>query len=372
MAKESDRELAGRHLWQITATRDLLVVLGVALLLCLVYSLREVFMPLLVALVLAHVFNPVVTRLEKKWRWPRPATAGLLVIIFLLGFAGFLSWLGPLLLSQLVDLLARLPEYFRTLAAAYNIDPGSVLNQIEQSLSQIQFDLRQILSHVFKTSGQAFGFFTTVFSAAVYFMLSFALVLIYFFFFSWHFNTALQKFARYLPESRKHRIVEILSQMDQAIGQFFRGRLVIAFIMGVLLSAGWFLAGVPYWFFLGMVTGLLNVVPYLSIVTWPIAVLLKYVETLTAGGENPGVLSVLVWPSTVYIGVQLLESWVLTPWIQSGQTNLSAATIIIVVFIGGSLAGVWGMLFAIPVAACIKVLLNDLILPRLRRWAGEH
>ena len=50
--------------------------------------------------------------------------------------------------------------------------------------------------------------------------------------------------------------------MDQAIGQFFRGRLVIEFIMGVLLSAGWFLAGVPYWFFLGMVTGLLNVVPY--------------------------------------------------------------------------------------------------------------
>jgi predicted PurR-regulated permease PerM len=67
-----------------------------------------------------------------------------------------------------------------------------------------------------------------------------------------------------------------------------------------------------------------------------------------------------------------LESWVLTPWIQSGQTNMSAATILVVVFIGGALAGIWGLLFAIPIAACVKILVEEVAVPSLRRWAATH
>lgn len=143
--------------------------------------------------------------------------------------------------------------------------------------------------------------------------------------------------------------------------------------MGVLLSAGWFFAGVPYWFFLGMLTGLLNIVPYLSVISWPIAILLKYLDTLTnASGATPGLLAVVLWPSVVYVAVQFLEGWFLTPWIQSGQTNMSAVTIILVVIIGGVVAGVLGMLLAIPVAACIKIFFEEVVLPPLARWAATH
>jgi predicted PurR-regulated permease PerM len=160
--------------------------------------------------------------------------------------------------------------------------------------------------------------------------------------------------------------------MDEAVGQFFRGRLVIAIIMGILLSLGWFLTGVPYWFFLGMLTGLFNIVPYLSIVSWPVAILLKYAEAVSAADHEISLISILLWPSAVYLAVQLLEGWLLTPWIQSGQTNLSPATIIIVVFVGAALAGILGMLLAIPVAACAKILFKNLLLPRVRQWAREH
>jgi predicted PurR-regulated permease PerM len=83
-------------------------------------------------------------------------------------------------------------------------------------------------------------------------------------------------------------------------------------------------------------------------------------------------LAVVVWPSLVYGVVQFLDGWILTPWVQSGQTNMSAATVLIVVFIGGAAAGLWGMLFAIPVAACIKILVDEFVLPRLRGWAATH
>jgi predicted PurR-regulated permease PerM len=339
----------------------------------LLYELREIVVPLLIALVLAHVFNPVVTSLEENWRCPRPLTAALLLAIFVLGFIGLLAWLGPLLLAQVTDLARRLPEYLRTLAAAYEIDPGNLLNQLEQSLGQLQLKPQQILGQVYEATGRALGIVTTVFSVTSYLLLSVALILVYFFFFSWGFNSALDKLARFLPESRKERIVEILARMDAAIGQFFRGRLIIAMIMGVFLSAGWYFTAVPYWFFLGMLTGLLNVVPYLSIVSWPLVILLKYAETLTAGQGNPvDFFAIALWPSAVYIGVQILEGWLLTPWIQSGQTNLNAATILVVVIIGGALGGILGLLFAIPIAACVKIFFEEVFLPQARRWAADH
>jgi len=206
-----------------------------------------------------------------------------------------------------------------------------------------------------------------------YWILSTALMAIYVFFFSWHFNTGVEKLCAYVPASQRERIRAIVARMDDAIGDFFRGRLLIAIIMGVLLSAGWFFTGVPYWFFLGMLTGLFNIVPYLSVISWPVAILLKYVDTLTnAAGENTGLLAVVLWPSVVYIAVQLLEGWILTPWVQSGQTNMSAVTVILVVIIGGVVAGVLGMLLAIPLAACIKILCEEVVLPSLREWAVKH
>lgn len=113
-------ENAQKHLWQIPAARELISLILVALFLWLLYALSEIFIPLLIALILAHIFNPLVTFLEDKWRWPRPLTAALLLAIFVFGFVGFLSWLGPLLLQQGIDLVGRLPEYLRSLAATYN------------------------------------------------------------------------------------------------------------------------------------------------------------------------------------------------------------------------------------------------------------
>ncbi|MGB7946633.1 MAG: AI-2E family transporter, partial [Candidatus Binatia bacterium] len=300
-------------------------------------------------------------------------TAILLLTLVSLAFIGVFAWLGPILYEQSTMLLNKLPEYLRTLSAAYQIDSGSVINQLEESARQLQFDPQKILGQVFKTTGHALGIVTFIFSSATYLVLAIVLFYIFVFFFAWHFNTGLAKLSGYVPASSKERIFSVVAKMDDAVGDFFRGRLLIALLMGMLLSAGWFLVGVPYWFFLGMLTGLLNVVPYLSVVVWPIAILLKYLDVLTTGaGDNLGVLAIVVWPSVVYIAVQFLEGWFLTPWIQSGQTHMSAVTIILVVLIGGTVAGILGMLLVIPVAACIKILFEEAILPSLRKWAAAH
>jgi predicted PurR-regulated permease PerM len=361
-----------RRLWEIPAARDFGLIVFIALGLWFIYSLRAIFAPLLIALLLAHIANPLVTALEYRWRMPRSVTAAVLALSGVLACSIFFAWLGPLLLEQVTALVQRMPEYVNAIASRHGIETSNLLDLLNQALTDLQLNLQTLLAQLFKTTGRALDLVTTLFSTAAYLLLSFALLFFYFFVFSWRFNRGIARAARYVPESRRERTAEILSRMDQAVGHFFRGRLAIAIIMGILLSVGWFFAGVPYWFFLGMLTGLLNIVPYLSILTLPLALLLKYVDALTVSGADFSFISIAIWPTAVYVTVQLLESWLLTPWIQSTQTSLSAATVIIVVFIGAAVAGALGMLLAIPIAACLKILLQELVLPRLRRWAVEH
>ncbi|HSF56675.1 MAG TPA: AI-2E family transporter [Candidatus Binatia bacterium] len=361
------------HLWQIAAARDITIILGAAFTVWVVYRLGDIFLPVLLALILAHIINPFVTLMERRWGWARPLTISLILTAITLSLIGLFAWLGPILYEQSTMLANRLPDYLRTLTAAYGVESGTVIDQLDETIRRFQIDPKQVVGQLFRTTGRAVGILTFVFSATTYWLLSIALVAIYVFFFSWHFNSGVEKLRTYVPASRRPRVRAIVARMDGAIGDFFRGRLLIAIIMGVLLSAGWFFADVPYWFFLGMLTGLLNIVPYLSVISWPIAILLKYLDTLTnASGASPGLLAVVLWPSVVYVAVQFLEGWFLTPWIQSGQTNMSAVTIILVVIIGGVVAGVLGMLLAIPVAACIKIFFEEVVLPPLARWAATH
>ncbi|HEY7166071.1 MAG TPA: AI-2E family transporter [Candidatus Binatia bacterium] len=360
-------DISQLHLWQITPARDILWLLAAAALIWIVYELREVLLPVLIAFVLADVFNPFITRMEERG-WPRAVTATLIIAIVFGALTGFFVWLGPLLMDQFTGLTDKLPDYLKTLGKTYGVDVGGLLSHLADSIRAFQEEPRKILEEIFSTTGKAFGVVTFLFSRATSVLISILVAVIFFFLFAWRFNDGIANLAVFVPQSRRARVFAIVSRMDAAIGDFFRGRLVIAGIIAVLLSLGWFLTNVPYWFFLGVITGILTIVPYLSLLTWPVAILLKYVDALT-GDSGAGLLQILVWPSLVYLVILFLEGWVLTPWIQSNQTEMSAATILLVVFIGGHFAGVWGLLFAIPVAACIKIIFNELVLPRIRRWA---
>jgi predicted PurR-regulated permease PerM len=81
---------------------------------------------------------------------------------------------------------------------------------------------------------------------------------------------------------------------------------------------------------------------------------------------------IILWPVLVFAVVQALDGWVLTPMIAGKATNLDPVTIFVAVLAGGSVLGAYGMLLAIPVAACIKILIQESLLPNVHAWArGE-
>ena len=158
--------------------------------------------------------------------------------------------------------------------------------------------------------------------------------------------------------------------MDRAVAGFVRGRIVICLLMGVMFAIGWQVCGVPYAIALGLLTGILSIVPYLGGVGVPLAVGLLVVDQFGMPPEaRMAIWGMLAWPVLVFVIVQTIEGYLLTPVIAGKATNLDPVTIVVAILAGGSVAGVYGMLLAIPAAACGKIAIKRVVLPRLIEFA---
>ncbi|HXV80564.1 MAG TPA: AI-2E family transporter [Candidatus Binatia bacterium] len=363
---------ANLHIWEITAVQDLFWIGLAVLAIWFGYYLRSIFTPVLIGLILAYIFNPVISYARNHWGLPRPVTISVLISLLMITAIGFMAWLGPVIIEQIVTLAQRLPGYVRSLAIRYDLNLVNVADQVSALASRVQDDPISILQTIFTGTSQAFGFIGTFIGAATYVGISFALIPIYFFFFAWSWLPLTQQMENYLPASQRKKILQISQKMNKAVAGFLRGRLLIALFMAVMFAVGWLLADVPYWFLLGVSAGILSIIPYAAGAAWLAAMLLKYLD-VTTGQNTAGFdwMAVVGWPSLVYVVVQIIEGWILTPWVQSDSTDLSPVTVLIVVFIGGALGGLYGLILAIPIAACLKIFAVEILLPRLEQWASK-
>ncbi|WP_141733322.1 AI-2E family transporter [Oligoflexus tunisiensis] len=363
------KDLYGPHLWQIRMVRDIFLIAVIVAFFGFVKWLWPIFMPIFVALVLAYLFNPTLHKAKARWNWSRPLTAGMIIAAATLLLVAFFIWLWPIAAEQTQALAEKLPQYINTLAERSNIQDLNAEFQKWISSKQGESGV-DLAKEVLSRTGRAYEWIKKIIGATSYAALLFLLIPLYFFFFAWRFDAMVEYLDRFIPQSRKERVEHIIKRMDQATATFFRGRVLVSLIVAGLYSVGWALADVPYWFILGMLAGLLNIIPFASGVLWPVAVLVKYLESLGAGGDA-SLVAILVWPSVVFFVVQFLEGWVLSPWVQSDQLDMSAATVLIVVFIGGEIAGFFGLLLALPIAACLKIFYEEVIEPQILRWANS-
>jgi predicted PurR-regulated permease PerM len=459
------------HVWQIQAVRDLLVVAAVVGLVWFGYALRAVTVPLLVALLLAYLVEPVIARMCRHPKISRPTAVssimvggvGLLLIVAVL--------LVPLVISQTAQFIddirdgtmrrsvAKIERYLPdTLRDDYRLlyerlpigrvermvdkaipeplkeeleevandapdvsdapaetEPGEAAGPEERDAStngstdvaageddsderlrelidervdarvsaemqRIRDQLRQDRAGAPVESTDVWGLarrgLTTVFSmigTVLGIGLLTFLIPFYFFFFSLWYPDVVKFGRQLLPKRNKERVLELLVKMDNVVAGFVRGRIVISFIMGILLAIGWMICGVPYAIPVGIVVGIFCAVPYLGGVGIPLAIALLFYKQLgVPADERMAWWGILLWPTLVFAIVQLIEGYVLTPAIAGKATKLDPVTIVVVVLAGGSVLGVYGMLLAIPIAACGKILVTEVLMPRIRAWTrGE-
>lgn len=189
----------------------------------------------------------------------------------------------------------------------------------------------------------------------------------FFYFFSTGYGRVLGFWRGLVPEARKHRVFDLVRQMDAVIAGFIRGRLTIAAIQAIFFTIAYWLVGVPAPLIIGPVVAVLSIVPYVALVGIPIAVIGMLIDPPT--GWQAAWWWVLAAPTVVYFAGQALDDYVLTPLIQGKSTNMDTPSILFASIAGGALAGLYGLLLAIPVAACLKILLREVFWPRFRQWA---
>jgi predicted PurR-regulated permease PerM len=390
---DGGRGLTRLHLWQIQWVRDVLVVASVVGVLWLGYALRFVTVPLLVALGLAYLVEPLVRWLCRRAGMTRPAAVGGILATFGVGLVALLLVTVPVLVSQTTSLVQNvragkfdgmLQKVERALPEAYQGDVARIRESLMGSGSVavpreedgatpaepavvVRADAPLLESVLGPTATAAIARIVDITA------LAFAAFLVpfYFWFFSIGFPDTIAFLRSLVPEAHRPRVEELAAEMDRAVSAFVRGRIVIAGIMGVLLAVGWKIGGVPYAFTLGFVGGLLSIVPYLGALALVPALALISVDQLSLpDAERMAWYWMLGGPVLVYVIVQSVEGYLLTPVIAGRATNLGPVSVFVAVLAGASLAGVYGMLLAIPAAACIKILASEMLMPALREWAA--
>lgn len=446
------------HLWQIQSVRDGLLILLVIGMIYLGGVLSIITVPLMVALLLSYLVEPVVAWLARVVPYIGRKGA-VLLMMGMLGLVGAGVLLGtvPLLVKQGVSLVRNtdryvanlkafatssdLPEWLRehlSVVVSYLPEgkPGPIIDDHDEKKpadpspgekpvpgpatetapapvpststpipapisapldeQRVRELIRAELVHqrpVDPEEGSLFGKIASsalqvagvlggFLGGAVQLVIFVFIVVFCFFFFSTSFP-AVQAYVRsFIPATNRERTLDLIGKMDHAISGFVRGRLLTCSVMCVIYAVGWTIMGVPHAILLGICTGLLGLIPYFSAIGLPVAWLLLAISLTgaqdrtgwyfneAAGGAAATIIwwKVLLFPWIINFIAQTTEDYVLNPMIQGKATNLHPATILLACIAGGALGGIYGMILAIPVTACGKIMLDEVLMPRLKQW----
>ncbi len=239
-----------------------------------------------------------------------------------------------------------------------------VLNWVERNATAVS-------QRALETGATAFEAFVRTVTSVIYIGFTLFLTAFFFFFISTGYGKFLEFSGKFIPEDRREFTLHLLNRFDQVVSGFIRGRLTIAFIQSIVFSLGYWIIGVPAPVLLGVAVAVLSIVPYAALVGIPVSIALLWLE------ERTGIRGSLLWtvgaPVGFYFIGQALDDYVWTPMIQGKSTGMDTPTILFATLAGGALMGVYGLLLAIPLAACLKILLQEVFWPRFQEWiAGKR
>ncbi len=325
-----------------------------ALLLALtLYQLGPIVTPFIAAAILAYICDPLVDKLSvagfNKIKVGR-ALATLLVIVGL--FAGMMLIiliLIPLLQKQSLLIAERLPvliENFRAyaepwlqrnLGKSFAIDIG----QIQQMITEHWQETGNVLNHLLQTAGSK-GL------ALIGIVANLILLPVVLFYLLRDWDNLVEKITELIPRQWLEKTTTVVKEIDQVLAEFLRGQLSVMAALCVFYSIGLWLAGLEMAVSIGLLAGLLSFVPYLG---FAIAFIMALLLALLQFGSLSAIVPVLM----VFGIGQVIESYILTPYLVGDRIGLHPVVVIIALLAGGQLFGFSGVLLALPVGAAIAV-----------------
>ena len=362
---ETESNVGGRRPYTFDrVVRILFSVVSLLAVLYLLNVLKGVLLPFLVACLIAYMLEPLV-KWNMRWMHLRkrfiPVISTLLEACVLVG--GFLAIFIPYMAGECTQMADIIRKYATT-----QVQIPYISNEIHRFIREnIDFDqVMRLLSKdewksLLKTALSSSWNFLTSGVAFVAGAVSWLIVLLYVVFIMLDYERLMLSFRQLVPQNQRRRVLRIFSDIKDAMNHYFRGQALIAFLVGVLFSIGFYIIDLPMGIVLGLFIGLLNMVPYLQLISLPIATVLCLVWCVSTGGN----FWVIFWEAmAVYVIVQCIQDLFLTPKIMGKAMGLNPAIILLSLSIWGCLLGFMGLIIALPLTTLLLSYYNMYVVER--------
>jgi predicted PurR-regulated permease PerM len=308
--------------------------------------LKAVLAPFFIAMIISYLLNPVVNLLNRR-KVPRTIAILLIYALFFMMLTVIFMNITPMFIKQLNELNEHIPELTRRsqlLLDGFNkiqSVPDSVRLGIQSSMmkweNNVSLAIAGYINGIGNTISMLFVAFIVPF-LAFYILKDFQLIE----------KTALA----IVPRSHRKETVSLLIDIDEALGNYVRGQLLVCLIIGVFAYIGYWLIGMPYPLLLASIVAVFNIIPYLG----------------PFFGAAPAILmastvsfKMVLFVAIVNTVVQVLEGNVISPQVVGKSLHMHPLLIIFALLVGGEVAGISGLILAVPFFAVMKVILQHVI-----------
>ncbi|MEI6288383.1 MAG: AI-2E family transporter [bacterium] len=322
------------------STLTLIKVLLIIVAAFFLFYIRDIVLIVFVALILSSAFDPIVNWLQKKGV-PRSLGIGLIYLsmIVIVGSSTYL--IIPPLIIEINQLSKDFPMYWEKLNGGWQfVQAYSNGANIQDYISTIESNLSGALSGVFSTVSSFFG---GVISFIVIMMITFYMTIE---------EQSLKRVIRSMvPDKYQPYTMQLINRMQEKIGLWLRGQIILSVIIFLLAWLGLSVLGVKYALVLALFVGVTEIIPYLGAIAGAVpAVLIAFTQSTTLG----------LWTIFLYLLIHQSENHILVPQVMKKTVGLNPIVVIVVILIGAQVAGLWGVLLSVPVTTALSVLIEDL------------
>ena len=318
-------------------------------------SIRIIWLPIVFAAGLVFLLEPAVKAFERI-RLPRPVGAGIALLGLLALIVATVALIFPTIQEQALEFAEQLPELYGGVLEWIREHDQRIGLDIDEALSQQAIEdwlndpanqetIQQLLVGFGAGAGQVIRGFTEAIA-----VLGLAPVLALYLLID--LRRFKENFVELTPRKYRDEVAYVGGEVGGALGSFVRGQLLVAVIVGIASSLAMWAIDLPFWLIIGILAGLLNLIPFLG----PIV-----------GGALAALVALLngdpwqaVWAVALFTLIQQIDNHVITPMVQRTRVNLSPLVIVLALVIGGAVAGLLGVLVAVPLTAAIRILVGHL------------
>lgn len=314
--------------------------------------LKAVLTPFLIAMIISYVLNPIVSLLADR-KVPRSIAVLLIYAIFIAAITVVLMNMIPMMIEQFQALNKHAPEL--TMRAQNLVDnlnntsiiPESIRNGITKALVQLEKYAATAVMEIVNNIGNMLNI---VFIAFIIPFLAFYILK--------DFEVFERTVLTYVPKSHRKSAVRLLKEIDEALGSYIRGQFIVCVIVGVLAYIGYWSIGMPYALLLAALVAIFNIIPYLGPFFGAAPAL------IVASTVSVKMMLLVIVVNTV---CQILEGNIISPQVVGRTLHMHPLSIIFALLVGGEIAGIVGMIIAVPIFAALKVILQHLFAYYVRR-----